>query len=220
VHEIRQPLAAILANAEAGDILASGATGAEALAELHDICGDIRQQCSNADAIVDRLKKLARKRPLELKPLQLNDVVGDVLLLLAHDAQRRGVRLDSELTTPLPSIEADRVALQQVLLNLIVNSMDAMDLDEMAARRVFVRTLRAPEGVEVAVTDTGHGIPAEALPKLFDAFFTTKQEGVGLGLAIARSIVEAHRGRIWAEPHVEGGATFRMALPIPRPSAA
>jgi signal transduction histidine kinase len=100
-----------------------------------------------------------------------------------------------------------------VLLNLIVNAMDAMDDTATSTRRVRVKTLRGSGRVEVAVTDTGHGIPEDALPKLFDAFFTTKPEGIGLGLAIARKIVEAHTGRLWAEQPLGGGATFHVELP-------
>ena len=213
-HEIQQPLTAILANAEVGGSLAASLGTTQELSELCEICGDIHQQCQTAAAIIGRLKTLASKRPLERKPLQLNDVVRDVLLLLSHDAQRRRVRLDADLGARLPSIEADRVALQQVLLNLIVNAMDAMDRDDTPNRHVIVRTLHAADAVEIAVIDTGHGIPPQAMPRLFEAFFTTKKEGVGLGLAITRSIVEAHAGRIWAEPRVEGGATFRVTLPV------
>ncbi len=106
------------------------------------------------------------------------------------------------------------MCLQQVLLNLVVNAMDAMDQVEARERQLVVRTRRLDDGVEVAVSDTGAGIPADRLPRLFDAFFTTKREGIGLGLAIARSIIEAHRGRIWAEDHAGRGATFHVALPL------
>jgi signal transduction histidine kinase len=144
----------------------------------------------------------------------VNEVASETLRLVGGDARRRGVTLTAELAPSLPVVDADRVCLQQVVLNLIMNAMDAMDLVEAGERQLSVRTRRLDGAVEVAVSDTGGGIPADRLPKLFDAFFTTKKEGLGLGLAIARSIVEAHRGRIWAEDHRGRGATFRLTLPV------
>ena len=114
----------------------------------------------------------------------------------------------------LPAIAGDRVCLQQVVLNLLVNAMDAMDQVETGTRQLLVRTSRVGDAVEVSVTDSGRGIPPDRLPKLFDAFFTTKERGLGLGLSIARSLVEAHGGRIWAEDHGGRGATFHVALPV------
>ena len=143
----------------------------------------------------------------------MNQVAHDVLHIVAADAHRRGVALAAELSPALPSIEADRVCLQQVLLNLVVNALDAVGESDGAERRVVVRTSSAPDSVEIAVSDTGNGIPADVLPKLFETFFTTKNDGVGLGLAISRSIVDAHAGRIWAEDHRGHGATFRLSLP-------
>ena len=114
----------------------------------------------------------------------------------------------------LPALSADRASLQQVLLNLIMNAMDAVEGNADGARQVAVRTSCEADVVAIEVRDTGHGIPADHLPKMFDAFFTTKEQGVGLGLAVSRSIVEAHAGRIWAEDLAGRGATFRLALPI------
>jgi signal transduction histidine kinase len=111
-------------------------------------------------------------------------------------------------------VEADRVSLQQVVLNLVVNAMDALDRHEGTDRHVVVRTGQESDAVECAVSDTGPGIPSEHRPRLFETFFTTKEDGLGLGLAIARSIVEAHAGRIWAEDRGGPGATFRMRLPV------
>ena len=219
VHEIQQPLTAILANSGAGRSLAERPADAERLSEMRSIFDDIHDGCAAAAAIIERLRSLARKKALELQPLQVNDVVGDVLLLVASDALRRGVRIDTDLETSLPLVEGDRVSLQQVLLNLIVNAMDAMEGDEARGRRLAVRTCRAGDAVELVVADTGHGIPPGILPMLFEPFFTTKPEGLGLGLAIARSLVEAHAGRLSAEPSREGGATFRVSLPA-RPDAA
>jgi signal transduction histidine kinase len=125
------------------------------------------------------------------------------------------VKLEAVLGSSLPVIAADRVSIQQVLLNLALNGMDAMeDVESPAERKLTVGARALDEGVELTITDTGHGIPRDRLSKVFDAFFTTKKEGVGLGLAISRSIVEAHGGRIAAEDHDGHGATFRVVLPV------
>ena len=210
-HEINQPLTAIVSNAGAGLILAA-ASGNEAT--IREILSDIRDQGRLASDVIERLRALSHKRPLELAPLDVNEVARDILRLVESDSHRRGVTLSAELAPRLPAVDADRVCLQQVLLNLVANAMDAMDQVEARERQLVVRTRRLSDAVEVTVSDTGGGIPADRLPKLFDAFFTTKREGIGLGLAIARSIIEAHQGRIWAEDHAGRGATFHVALPL------
>jgi PAS domain S-box-containing protein len=212
-HEIKQPLTAILANASAALRLWQGEGGAPD-GEVGEILRDIHAESSSARDIVERLESLVRKRPLEMRALDLNTVAREVLQLVGADARRRHVTVRSELHPSLPMVEADRVSLQHAILNLVVNAMDAMEGNEEAARLLVLRTGRAGTTVECAVTDTGHGIASSHMPRLFDAFFTTKKEGVGLGLAIARSIVEAHAGRIWAEDHRGRGATFRVALPV------
>ena len=216
VHEIQQPLTAILANASSGMLLAKEWTRSSDVAQLGEIFSDIQHEGSDAARTIERVRTLVRKRPLELRSLDVNEVANDVLHLVAADAHRRHVTLRAELFPALPPITADRVCLQQVILNLIVNAMDAMEQNERGKRKVIVRTRQAADTVEVAVSDTGHGIEKTNLPKLFDAFFSTKKDGVGLGLAISRSIVEAHSGRIWAQDETErgGGATFRFTLPV------
>jgi signal transduction histidine kinase len=133
--------------------------------------------------------------------------------VIAADARRRHVMLRAELEPALPSVRADRVCIQHVLLSLALNAMDAMDELEPAQRRVLLRTRRVGAAIELSVSDTGQGIAAEHLPRMFEAFFTTKREGLGLGLAVAQSIIEAHQGRISAEAHNGPGATFRVQLP-------
>jgi PAS domain S-box-containing protein len=218
VHDILQPLTSIRINASAGmRILRDHEKSAED-AELRGILSDIHGQSSTAAKIVDRLRSLVRKRSLDLRPLDMNKVANEVLRLVHADALRRGVTLRAEMASSLPSVEADRVSLQQVILNLIVNAMDATAEANGTERLVVMRTQTGFGTVEVEVSDTGRGIPADHRAKLFDAFFTTKADGVGLGLAIARSIAEAHGGRLWAEEHGGPGATFRLSLPS-RPGA-
>jgi PAS domain S-box-containing protein len=210
-HEINQPLTSILNNASAG--LRGVTSGAPIQTELGEIFADIRDQGWRAGEIIERVRALAGKRPLDLQALDVNQIAGEIVSLVRGEARRRGVTLRTELVPSLPAIGADRVSLQQVMLNLMLNGMDAMDHLQAADRQLVVSTRGLTNAVEVAVSDTGHGIPADRLPRLFDAFFTTKKDGLGLGLAIARSIVEAHGGRIWAEDRGGRGATFRLAIP-------
>lgn len=214
-HEINQPLTSILANASAGLMHLDDPSKLDSLDGLREILADVHERARIAGDTIARLRSLAGKRPLERQSLNVNEVVGDILRFIGGDARRRGVALRTDLRATLPVISADRVSLQQVLLNLALNAMDAMDHLPPAERQLVIRTHHTDHAVEIEVIDRGHGIPSDRLPRLFDAFFTTKRDGIGLGLPIARSIVEAHGGRIWAEAPDGGGATFRLNLPIP-----
>ena len=183
--------------------------------DLRDIMNDIRDQCRSAGDVMERLQGLAGKRPPEPQILDLNEVVRDTLWLVGGDLRRRKIDLRTDFLPSLPTVTADRVGLQQVVLNLLLNAMDAMDQVVPGGRRLTVRTRRLDGVVEVTVSDTGGGIPTDRFPRLFDAFFTTKEQGLGLGLAIARTIVEAHGGEIWAEDDAARGATFHVTLPLP-----
>jgi PAS domain S-box-containing protein len=210
-HELRQPLEAILTNAEAGELLLQ--SGAPPLDEIRSILEDIRQSDLRAHEAIQRIRALLRNRKAQMAPLDLNDTVSDVLKLAAADAARRHVVIRSELAAGLPPVSADRVHLQHLLLNLVLNGMEAMDSTLESERRLTVRTRRNETGkIEVAVEDSGSGISPDELPRIFDAFFTTKREGMGLGLSIAKSIIQAHQGRIWAENNPARGATFRFTL--------
>jgi PAS domain S-box-containing protein len=210
-HEVNQPLNAILNNADAAELLLE--SGTEKLDEVRQILADIRKDDLRASEVIRRTRDLLRKRPMERRPLDLNEAAANVLQLVRNDAARRGVALVSEFAQGLPEVPYDRVHLEQVLLNLILNGMEAMADVELAQRRLTVRTSNAGGAVEVAVSDSGHGVDPVHLPQLFDSFFTTKAEGMGLGLSIARSIVETHGGKIWVENRHEGGATFRFTVP-------
>jgi signal transduction histidine kinase len=180
---------------------------------LRDLLTDILDQSRRSSDIIERVRALAARRPLERQPLDANDLAAGIVRLVAVEALRRGVTVRAELGASLPAITADRVSLQQVLMNLIINAMDAEAELATEQRVISVRTRHSGGSVEFAVRDAGPGIPADRLVRLFDAFFTTKPDGLGLGLAIARSIVEAHDGKIWAENHDGGGVTFHVALP-------
>jgi C4-dicarboxylate-specific signal transduction histidine kinase len=212
-HEINQPLTSILANAIAGQRMLSSVPRPDEVPEVREIFKDIGDQSRRARDVIARIRALTSKRPLERQAIDVNEIAADMVRLIGKEATRRGVTLRTELGHSLPAIVADRVSLQQVMLNLMINAMDAMEQLEKE-RYVIVRTRRLDTAVEIAVSDIGHGIPADRLKTLFDAFFTTKKEGLGLGLAIARWIVEAHNGQIWAEDNGGRGATFRMTLPL------
>src|SRR5262249_55376383 len=170
-----------------------------ALDQVREILGDIRKDDLRASEVIRRLRALLRKREMEIQPVDLNEVTADVVLLVRAEARRRRVTVASEPAADLPLVRGDRVHLQQVLLNLVLNGMEAMS-GAPGERRLTVRTGVNENGsAEVAVSDAGPGIPPERLPRLFNPFFSTKKEGMGLGLSIARSLVQAHGGQIWAE---------------------
>jgi len=211
-HEINQPLGAILANAGAAEALLKRGPGGDD--EVRAILGDIQRADIRASEIIQRVKALVSSRETERVPLAVNALVADALSFLEGDARRRGVTVEAALTGGLPPILADRVQLQQAIVNLCVNAMEAMSGCAPGTKKLDVQTrLGADGGVDIVVTDSGPGIPGEHLPQLFDAFFTTKAQGTGLGLSITRSIVEAHHGTITAENRGEGGALFRITFP-------
>ena len=181
--------------------------------ELRQVLQAIRKDDLRASDVVGRMRRLLRKHEAELMPCDLDEIAAEVLTLVRADAERRRVDLIAHLDGPHP-VQGDRVHLQQVLLNLIMNAMDSVAECPVERRHVSVRTMRSDDRVEVVVADAGCGIPDDAMPQLFDSFFSTKPQGMGLGLSIARSIVEAHGGRIWANPNPGGpGTAFHVVLP-------
>jgi PAS domain S-box-containing protein len=211
-HEVRQPLAAILSNADAARMMLNSPR--PPLGEIRDIIADIRKDDLRADDVIGRIRDFLHKRNPEMKPLDINAAVSEVFRFVAADARKRHVQIRSDLAPGLPLVIGDRTQLQQVLLNLIVNGMDAMQDTSEGSRYLSVRTQsNGKDGIEVAVEDCGSGIPPGDLRRLFEPFFTTGIEGMGLGLAIAQSIIAAHNGRIWAENNSGGGATFHFSIP-------
>ncbi|WP_437311328.1 hybrid sensor histidine kinase/response regulator [Sorangium sp. So ce388] len=212
-HELSQPLAAILSNAQAAERLLAHAPPdiAEARAALADIMADDRR----AGQVIQRMRAMLRKGELSAAALDLDELIRDVVRLMASAALLAGTTVRIELAPGLPRVRGDRIQLQQVLLNLLVNALDAVARHPPEARLVVVRTRRADGGqVELSVADSGEGIPPADLERVFEPFFTSKPQGLGVGLAISRSIVEAHGGRLWAEHCPGEGATFRCALPV------
>jgi signal transduction histidine kinase len=211
-HELSQPLSAILRNAEAAEIHLSNP--APDLDELREIVADIRRDDQRAGDVIEQMRSLIKRRTLQMHPLALNEVVEDVISLVHSDALSRHVALDYLMTPGLPLVSGDRVHLSQVLLNLIINGMDAMQTCPASNKRVVIEARPREEGrIEVAVTDSGPGVPAGVIDRVFDPFYTTKSGGLGMGLPISRTIIEAHGGRLWAEhASAGGGLTFRFTL--------
>lgn len=218
-HEVNQPLCAILSNAEAAETLLAREN--PPLDVIREIIKDIRDDDLRADEVIRGIRSLVGRREVQIHPVDLNRTIAHVLRLVSGDALYRRVRIQRLLDESLPLVAADQPQIEQVLLNLIVNAMDAMQATPEAARELTVQTKRVDAGyVEIAVVDHGCGIPPERLPELFDSFFTTKPEGMGIGLSIARWIVLAHGGRIWATNGAHGGAEFRFTLRTAEAAAA
>jgi len=213
-HEINQPLGAILRNAEAAALFIKQPS--PDLEEISAIVDDIRKDDQRASEVIDRMRALLRRQPVEMIPLDLQQVLVDVATLLRSDAAVRHVKLDVDIGDRLPKVLGDRVQLQQVLLNLIINGMDALEGVPSEDRSVRVTASRKdPHDAEICVSDTGHGIPLDEIERIFDPFVSTKPQGIGMGLSISRSIVEAHSGRLWAENNDGGrGASFRFTVPV------
>jgi PAS domain S-box-containing protein len=212
-HEINQPLGAILRNAEAA-ILYLQAERPD-IGELRAIVEDIRKDDQRAGAVIDRMRMLLRRQDVNMQPLVLQDLFSDVAALLRPEAMARHVKLDVAASAGLPPVAGDRVHLQQVLLNLVSNGMDSIDESSRNGRTVVVTAMRdAGRSVVIAVKDTGRGLAPDHMTQLFEPFFTTKTKGMGMGLSISRTIVEAHGGRLWAENNDEGGARFSFTVPV------
>jgi signal transduction histidine kinase len=210
-HELSQPLNSILHNAQAGELLVS--SGRATPDTLREILGDISSADLRATQIIERHRTMLRNRQLDTEPVDIHAVVRESVALVAHDIEARQVRLDVDLP-PTPCLVAgDQVLLQQVFVNLIVNAMDAMAEVAPDRRRVTIHHSFHQNTVELLVRDAGTGLPTTLDGQLFEPFVTTKANGIGIGLTIARTIVEAHRGRMQARNNAEGGATFVVTLP-------
>jgi two-component system, LuxR family, sensor kinase FixL len=212
-HEINQPLGAILRNAEAAALMLQ--SGHADLDEIRAIVDDILADDQRAGAVIDRMRAMLRRHEVEVIPLNVHDLLEDVTALVRPDAAARRISVVLQVAHHLPPVLGDRVHLQQVLLNLISNGMDAIDEAAHKVRNIVVTAMRhGAEAVEIAVNDNGSGIPKERFEQIFGSFFTTKPTGMGMGLSISRTLVEAHGGRLWAENLEDGGASLRFTLPV------
>jgi signal transduction histidine kinase len=210
-HEINQPLGAILTNAETADAILNSPS--PDIAELKDIVKDILQDDGE---VIRRMRSLLKKAPFEVKKIDLNDLVRETVEFLSTLAIGRNVELISLIALDALPILGDRIQLQQVILNLFVNGIDAMKDTPSENRTITIRTSRVENFAQLSVSDRGPGIPEDKLKEVFEPFFTSKAEGMGMGLSIARTIIEAHNGLIWAKNRDHGGASFRIRLPLAR----
>ena len=211
-HEINQPLGAILTNAETADAILLSAK--PDIAELRDIVKDILRDDRRASEVIRRMRSLLTRAPFELKNLDFNEVARETAAFLSTLAAARKVELVGMMTQKALPILGDRVQLQQVILNLVVNGIDAMKDTPNENRIISIRTSRVDNFAQLSVSDRGPGIPEERLKTVFEPFFTSKAEGMGMGLSIARTIIEAHDGVISAQNRDHGGASFRIKLPL------
>ena len=210
-HEVNQPLGAIVGNA---DICRSWLQEKDVdLKLVAEALEDISSDGHRASQIIARIRSLVKKHVPEKSLLNVSDVAREVINLVGHEAQRKQVTIHSQLDESLPEVEADRVQLQQVLLNLVMNGMEAMQETDVNQRELIVRTAVSDGNVLAAVSDHGTGIELAKAEQLFKPFHTTKANGLGMGLAISRSIIESFGGKLWAEPNAAGGAIFSFSLP-------
>jgi signal transduction histidine kinase len=215
-HEINQPLTAIIANAHSCfESLSNDPTDGN---EARSLVQDILDSGYHATEIVQRMRVLFKSGPFQKAPLDINEVVNEVSRLMRSEAEKRRVNLEIDLEARLPAILGDRVQIQQVLVNLCINGMDAMDSVVECGRTLTLRTRRHdPSAIRVEVQDSGIGL--ESPDRVFEAFFTTKQHGMGMGLPISRSIIELHHGHLWPQSSDAPGTTFCFTLPMPTPGA-
>jgi PAS domain S-box-containing protein len=211
-HEVNQPLAGVVTNAEAGLRWLSG--DPPNLEEAKESLANIADDGARAGEIIRRLREFLKKRNPETTPLDINDVIQEAVALASAEVVRRQVGIRIDLSDGLPGVRGDRVQLQQVILNLIINGVEAMAATAPSKELVVSSGILGEDRILVAVRDSGAGIRAEDMPRIFDPFYTTKPTGMGMGLSISRSILEAHGGRIWAEANEGPGLTVQFSLPV------
>ena len=210
-HEINQPLAAVVINGSAS--LRWLAMQPPNLEEAREAMAESIREAKRSSQVIARIRALLNKEPPQMRPLTLNAIIREVLALSATDLMRGGVTEHTELASDLPEVIGDPIQLQQVMLNLIMNGIDAMREVTDRPRELFIKSAKHPAGVLVQVQDSGVGFDSDQADRIFEPFFTTKPKGIGMGLSISRSIIEAHGGRLWAAPGPVQGAVFQFNLP-------
>jgi PAS domain S-box-containing protein len=213
-HELQQPLTAILCNVQAAQLLL--AKNPPEFDELNEILGEIAEEDKHAGELIQRLRALLLRGEAQLQRIGIEDLLSDVLALARGTVRERNVQISTRIDEFIPSIQGDRVELQQVFLNLILNACESMSTNPARDRRIeVVAELDAHQGViEISVLDCGRGIDPDKLERVFEPFFTTKEQGLGLGLSICQSIIAAHGGRLWATNRSDRGAAFHFTLPV------
>jgi signal transduction histidine kinase len=214
-HELKQPLGSILTNTETAELILKSPS--PDFAELKEILVDIRRDDLRANEVLRRMRSFLKRTPFETKEVDLNDLAREAFAFLSIQASSCNVALYLNESPERLRVRGDPIQLQQVIINLVVNSIDAM-ASIPYGRTVIGRTEKnGGASAEISISDSGPGIPQEKLNHVFDPFYTTKEQGVGMGLSIARTIIQAHQGRIWAENQAEGGAVFHLSLPLAIP---
>jgi signal transduction histidine kinase len=208
-HEIKQPIGAAVTNAEACARLLD--RDQPDVFEAREAALEMAKDATRAAHIIDRVRSLYRKGSAQMDSVDVSELIGEMLLILHNEANRHSVSIRTEVGEDIPKVMADRVQLQQVLMNLMLNGIQAME--ETGGLLTIKAQLDQDGRVQISVSDTGVGLPADKAEQIFDAFFTTKPEGSGMGLAISRSIIESHGGRVWVAANSGKGAAFHFTLP-------
>jgi C4-dicarboxylate-specific signal transduction histidine kinase len=217
-HEVNQPIAAAITNAHAA-LRWLGARPPD-LEEVRQALGRILRDGNRAGDVIGRIRDLIRKAPPRKDGLEINEAILEVIALTRGEVVKNGVCVQTQLAEGLPLIQGDRVQLQQVILNLIINAVEAMSGAGGGSRELLISTgIAEPDGVLVMVRDSGPGLAPASLERLFEAFYTTKPGGLGMGLSVCRSIIEAHSGRLWATANLPQGAVFQFTVPAHPDSA-
>jgi C4-dicarboxylate-specific signal transduction histidine kinase len=212
-HEISQPLTAVVTHGHA--CLEWLSADPPNVAKVRQTAENIIRDGTRAGTVLGRIRSLFKKEPRTKDWFDINETIEELAVFLRDEAIGRGISIRTQLAPGLPKIKGDRVQLQQVVLNLLLNGMDAMIKTAGPSREIGVVSRRNDSNeVVVSVEDCGAGLPSEIEGKIFDPFFTTKPQGIGMGLSISRSIIESHRGRLWAEPRPSGGTVFQFAIPV------
>jgi C4-dicarboxylate-specific signal transduction histidine kinase len=212
-HEVNQPLAAVVTNGQAA--LRWLALEIPRLDEVRAAVERVVRDGNRASEVIQRIRALAKKNPTLMVSVDINDVIREAILLVQREVSSRGALLRTELASALPAVLGDRIQLQQVVVNLVINGVDAMASITDRPREIVIQSQpHETREVLVAVRDSGIGLDAESADRLFNAFFTTKASGMGMGLSISRSIIMAHGGRLWASPNADHGAAFQFTVPI------